>query len=48
MALDAAKMILVESGANINVLNSDYYSPLHFAVAMSNFDLVKYLLSVDA
>jgi ankyrin repeat protein len=47
MALDAAKL-LVESGANINALNSDYYSPLHYAVMMSNIELVEYLLSVGA
>jgi ankyrin repeat protein len=47
MVVDAAKL-LVESGANINALDAQNLTPLHYAVEKSNFELVEYFLSVGA
>jgi ankyrin repeat protein len=47
MAVDAAKL-LVESGANINALDAQNLTPLHFTVEFSNFELLEYLLSLGA
>lgn len=40
--------ILVENGADINGIGDMGYTPLHYAVASGNSELIKYLLSKGA
>ena len=35
--------VLVAGGANLNVKDADFWTPLHAAVACGNYDLVKIL-----